>query len=456
MDLSPLIHTFTPSLLTYDTINRYRITSACLTFSYAASFIDDSTIDSLYSSALQMSVWSKLDALLAGEPVNRSENKAVLHHRLRSNDRAVYPDDLGSFNRILHIGIGGSILGPQAMYDALRRFIQPRVPVSFTGNLDPDDINDYLNSMPLADTLFIIVSKSGQTQETQSNLQRLQHAGVDLRSHVIVVTTPGSALDQPDRFLAIHHFNETIGGRYSVTSAVGGVTLSLCFGSSVFDDLLTGAHAIDKTVTIQDPRQNMCLMSALISVWQRQGLGYSSKAIIPYAQALQRFVAHIQQLDCESNGKSVDLHGNRVLHPTGPVIFGEPGTHAQHSFFQLLHQGTDIIPTQFIAFKRSQLPDPVFAQSKLLANVMAQIIALAQSNRPSSLIIADQLTPQVCGALLSFYENQVMFQGFLWNINSFDQPGVELGKRIAHDILTNSNQTYRDIIDAFTGLMDSI
>ncbi|MGM0675352.1 MAG: glucose-6-phosphate isomerase, partial [Spirochaetota bacterium] len=245
------------------------------------------------------------------------------------------------------------------------------------------------------------------------------------------------------------------GGRYSSTSAVGGCVLSLAFGPEVFEEFLAGAHESDRAALEPDIRQNAALLDALIGVYERNVLGYPSTAVLPYSQALSRFPAHLQQLDMESNGKRVTRDGEPVDYSTGPLVFGEPGTNGQHSFYQLLHQGTDIIPLQFVGFRRSQRGEDVefdgsSSQKKLNANLVAQIVAFAMGktdddpnktfagNRPSSLLYGEQLTPRVLGALLSHFENKVMFQGFAWNINSFDQEGVQLGKKLTKEVLGGS------------------
>ena len=252
------------------------------------------------------------------------------------------------------------------------------------------------------------------------------------------------------------------------TSAVGGAVLSLAFGADVFADFLRGAADADKTATEKDLRKNPALLDALIGVYERNVLDMPATAVLPYSQALSRFPAHLQQLDMESNGKSVNRFGKPIAYRTGPVIFGEPGTNGQHSFYQLLHQGTDITPLQFIAFQQSQIGTDVTiesstSQQKLCANVVAQIMAFAcgkddgdpnkyfAGERPSSLIYGTQLTPQALGALLAHFENKVMFQGFAWNVNSFDQEGVQLGKTLAKKVLAHDTD---GALQAFAGLLN--
>ncbi|MBQ1311007.1 MAG: glucose-6-phosphate isomerase, partial [Blautia sp.] len=282
----------------------------------------------------------------------------------------------------------------------------------------------------------------------------LEAAGLDASRHMIAVTSETSPLAKNSGYLAAFFMDDYIGGRYSSTSAVGGAVLSLAFGPEVFAAFLDGAAAEDKLSTNKDILKNPALLDALLGVYERNILGYPSTAVLPYSQALSRFPAHLQQADMESNGKSVNRFGEPVSYVTGPLLFGEPGTNGQHSFYQLLHQGTDIVPLQFIGFKESQCGVDVdiqgsTSQKKLCANVVAQIVAFAcgkedeNSNkyfagqRPSSIIVGRQLTPKAIGALLSHYENKIMFQGFLWNLNSFDQEGVQLGKVLAKRVLAH-------------------
>ncbi|MBR4441762.1 MAG: hypothetical protein IKS52_00645, partial [Clostridia bacterium] len=282
----------------------------------------------------------------------------------------------------------------------------------------------------------------------------LRKAGLDPARHMVAVTSETSPLAKSGDYLAAFFMDDFIGGRYSSTSCVGGVVLSLAFGPEVFARFLAGAAEADKLAANPDMFENAAMLDALIGVYERNVLGYPATAVLPYSQALNRFPAHLQQLDMESNGKSVNRFGEPVNYPTGPVIFGEPGTNGQHSFYQLLHQGTDVVPLQFVGFRSNQAGVDVdiqgsTSQQKLCANVAAQIMAFAcgkkdenpnkafAGGRPSSIIIGDQLTPESLGALLAHFENKVMFQGFCWNINSFDQEGVQLGKVLAKRVLAH-------------------
>ena len=367
------------------------------------------------------------------------------------------------FKTVVQIGIGGSDLGPRALYLALEQYAREsgllKMEARFISNVDPDDANGVLADLDLETTLFILVSKSGTTQETLAN-ERLVKAkmasagirGMDPNKHMIAVTSATSPLAKSSEYAAAFFIDDFIGGRYSSTSAVGGAVLSLAFGPDVFAEILAGAHEADALACNPDIRKNAAMMDALIGVWERNFLMYPSTAVLPYSQALLRFPAHLQQLDMESNGKSVNVDNQRLAYPTGPIVFGEPGTNGQHSFYQLLHQGTDIVPLQFIGFRKAQTGFDVdvegsTSQTKLNANLVAQIVAFAggkedenlnknfEGERPSSLIYGDMLTPKALGALLAHFENKVMFQGLTWNINSFDQEGVQLGKVLTKEVL---------------------
>jgi glucose-6-phosphate isomerase len=270
---------------------------------------------------------------------------------------------------------------------------------------------------------------------------------------MIAVTGAGSPMDDPQKYLASFYMYDYIGGRYSATSMVGGVTLGFVLGYDNFQEILRGAHDMDVTAEKSSIKENLPLLMAMFGIWNHNFLGHATVAVLPYSQALLRFPAHLQQCDMESNGKQVNRYGQPVRWQTGPVVWGEPGTNGQHAFYQLLHQGTEIVPVEFIGFRHSQYQVDIkvkgtTSQQKLIANMLAQSLALAQGrehensnkkfpgNRPSSLLIADRLTPYTMGGLLALYENRIVFQGFCWNINSFDQEGVQLGKILADRILS--------------------
>ena len=478
-----------------------------LDYNYAAKEVDDTVIDALAKLADEAQLVDKFEALYNGEVINTGENRLVLHHLTRGqlgdkvvadgvDKRAFYVEqqekiaDFANkvhageivngagekFTTVVQIGIGGSDLGPRAMYLALENWAKKnglfKMEAKFISNVDPDDAAAVLNSIDVAHSIFVLVSKSGTTLETLTNesfvKDALKNAGLDASKHMIAVTSETSPLAKSDDYLAAFFMDDYIGGRYSSTSAVGGAVLSLAFGPEVFAQFLEGAAAADKSATNKDVRKNAALLDAMIGVYERNILGYPATAVLPYSQALSRFPAHLQQLDMESNGKSVNRFGEPVGYVTGPVIFGEPGTNGQHSFYQLLHQGTDIVPLQFIGFKNSQIGTDVdiqgsTSQQKLCANVAAQIVAFScgkedenrnkefKGGRPSSIIIGEQLTPESLGALLAHFENKVMFQGFVWNINSFDQEGVQLGKVLAKRVLAHETdgalKIYSDLLN---------
>ena len=451
-----------------------------LAYNYAAKQVNEDVLAALVKLAEEAQLSEKFEELYNGAVINTGENRLVLHQLTRGqlgntvtadgvDKRAFYVEQQNriaefankvhageitnaageKFTTVVQIGIGGSDLGPRAMYLALENWAKKngcfKMEAKFISNVYPDDAAAVLNSIDVAHSIFVLVSKSGTTLETLTNesfvKDALKNAGLDASKHMIAVTSETSPLAKSDDYLAAFFMDDYIGGRYSSTSAVGGAVLSLAFGPEVFAAFLEGAAAEDKLSANKDVLQNPEMLDALIGVYERNVLGYPSTAILPYSQALNRFPAHLQQVDMESNGKSV----NR---------FGEPGTNGQHSFYQLLHQGTDIVPLQFVGFRNNQMETDVdiqgsTSQQKLCANVAAQIVAFAcgkadenknknfEGGRPSSIIIGDQVNPKTLGALLAHFENKIMFQGFLWNVNSFDQEGVQLGKVLAKRVLAH-------------------
>lgn len=465
--------------------------AAGLTYNYAAKEVNAQILSVLQELADEAELVAKFKELYEGEVINTGENRKVLHHLLRGqlgadvtyegknlrtfyktqqDNIAAFADKVHSgkitnakgekFDTVVQIGIGGSDLGPRAMYLALEGWARKKgclkMNAKFISNVDPDDGAAVMQSINPAKTLFVLVSKSGTTQETLANelfvKDYLKKAGLDASKHMVAVTSETSPLANNPGYLASFYIDNFIGGRFSSTSAVGGTVMSLAFGADVFAQFLEGAHEADKTATNADIKKNPSMLDALIGVYERNAQGYPSTAILPYSQALNRLPAHLQQADMESNGKQVNRFGEKINYQTGPVLFGEPGTNGQHSFYQLLHQGTDIIPLQFIGFGDSQSGEDVVvdgstSQKKLCANLAAQIVAFAcgksdenpnknfPGGRPSSLIYGKQLTPKTLGALLAHYENKIMFQGFVWNLNSFDQEGVQLGKVLTKKVL---------------------
>lgn len=464
-----------------------------LVYNYAAKNVNEDILKTLQELANEAQLVDKFALLYNGEVVNTGEKRRVLHHLTRGqlgnkviengkdlrefyvkqqnaiadfahkvHNGEIVATDGAKFTTVVQIGIGGSDLGPRAMYIALKNWAKKhntlKMNAEFISNVDPDDATSVLESVDIKHSLFILVSKSGTTLETLTNesfvLDTLKNAGLDPSKQMIAVTSETSPLANNSAYLASFYMDDYIGGRYSSTSAVGGAVLSLSFGPEAFNSFLEGATACDKASTNPDIKHNAAMLDALIGVYERNILNHCATAILPYSQALARFPAHLQQLDMESNGKSVNRYGQNINYATGPIIFGEPGTNGQHSFYQLLHQGMTIVPLQFAGFLENQTGKDVViqgstSQKKLCANLVAQIMAFAcgknddnanksfAGERPSSLIYGKSLTPQSLGALLAHYENKVMFQGFLWNINSFDQEGVQLGKTLAKKVLSH-------------------
>ena len=476
-----------------DRIAKYSIPmGGNLTYNYAAKQVNEHILKTFAELAEEQQLVEKYQELLNGEIINTGEKRMVLHQLTRGqlgqnvmadgvNKREFYLNEVKrisdfandvhsgkilnekgeKYTTVCQIGIGGSDLGPRAMYLALENWAKKngsfKMEANFISNVDPDDAASVCKKLDISKTIFILVSKSGTTLETLTNesfvKEFIKKAGCDASKHMIAVTSETSPLAHNPDYMAAFYMDDYIGGRYSSTSGVGGAVLSLAFGPKVFQEFLDGAAEEDKLSLNKDITKNPALMDALIGVYERNVQEYPATAILPYSQALSRFPAHLQQLDMESNGKSVNRFGEKINYVTGPVIFGEPGTNGQHSFYQLLHQGTDIVPLQFIAFKENQTGDDVVienstSQVKLCANVTAQIVAFAcgkndenpnkkfDGGRPSSLIYGDNLNPKSLGALLAHFENKVMFQGFVWNVNSFDQEGVQLGKVLAKTVLS--------------------
>ncbi|WP_407436110.1 glucose-6-phosphate isomerase [Treponema sp.] len=482
--------------------------AAGLKYNYAAKQVNEQILGVLADLAKEAQLTEKYEALYNGEIINTGEKRMVLHQLTRGqlgkdvtadgkNKRDFYVEqqkkiadfanDVHSgklvnekgekYTTVCQIGIGGSDLGPRAMYLALENWAKAnntfKMEAHFISNVDPDDAAAVVASIDLSKTIFILVSKSGTTLETLTNesfvKDFLNKAGLSASKHMIAVTSETSPLANNPDYMAAFYMDDYIGGRYSSTSAVGGAILSLAFGPQVFADFLDGAGEADATAKNPDLLKNPAMLDALIGIYERNAQEYPSTAILPYSQGLSRFPAHLQQLDMESNGKSVNRDGAPVSYVTGPVIFGEPGTNGQHSFYQLLHQGTNIIPLQFIAFNSNQTEKDVVienstSQKKLCANVVAQIIAFAcgkkdenpnksfAGERPSSLIYGESLNPKTLGALLAHYENKVMFQGFVWNVNSFDQEGVQLGKKLAKAVLSGNTDGALKTFAGFFGL----
>jgi len=485
--------------LTPERIKRYRVSAEGFDLLYFGELVDDRILDGLQRLADQAGLVDQFLLMKQGAVANRiagfdSENRQVLHTACRDlfSDRPLAPEasraakgELEKLSRflkeladgaicnhrgepftdLLQIGIGGSDLGPRALYLALEAYRMPERRVHSVSNVDPDDMAQVLSTLDLSRTLVNVVSKSGTTLETLTNEELARaafaRAGLDPARHFLAVTGQGSPMDDPSRYLRSFYMFDSIGGRYSATSMVGLVMLGFALGLGPVLELLKGANGMDQAAEEPDIRRNPALLMALLGIWNRNFLGMETVAVLPYSQALSRFCAHLQQLDMESNGKSVNRRGEPLSCQSGPVVWGEPGTNGQHAFYQLIHQGTTLVPVEFIGFKECQrgldlVIQGTTSQEKLLANLLAQSLALASGhrdenpnrsfpgNRPNLILLGQRLTPRAMGALLALYEAKVVFQGFAWNINSFDQEGVQLGKRLANRLL-----------DHFAGRRDS-
>lgn len=473
--------------LTPDRITKYCAHGCGYKLFYGTERITDEVMSALQELAQEAKALEKMKKMQAGEVLNfiegyPSENRPVLHTALRdffeapnSGKAAVEAataekvelnhlqkfmqkiDQEGKFTDLISIAIGGSDLGPKALYLSLQHLRKPNRRVHYISNLDPDDIAQVLREVDLTKTLVMVGSKSGTTIETVANEEFVRacfkEAGLKPKEHFISVTGKGSPIDNPKEYLACFHIWDYIGGRFCGTSLFGGIALSFACGYDVYWDLLRGANAMDKLALNPDINQNLPLLLALLAVWNHNFLHYPTLCLVPYSQALWRFSAHIQQVEMESNGKRIDKRGHVVDFDTGSIIWGEPGTSAQHSFYQLIHQGTAVIPMELIGFKESQYgKDHQFQgttnQEKLLSNLFAQTIALAvgqksdnpnkvfPGNRPSCLLLGKRLTAYAMGALFALYEHKVAFEGFIWDINSFDQEGVQLGKVLANKVIS--------------------
>lgn len=498
-------------------VNKYNIkTQSGLSFNFAASPIDDKHLELFKNIVKEGELLEKYSLLLSGEMMNTGEKRLVLHQLLRGNvlskkvvadgeDKEAFYNEQkkrcfdfatkiregkikGStgknFENVVQIGIGGSDLGPRAMCIALGAYaIKNSLDVIkpfFVSNVDPSDAISLVNKIDVEKTLFILVSKSGTTLETLQNNElvsllakdSVKTPGFNFKKHIVAVTSATSPLAKTKDVLDAFYIDDYIGGRYSSTSPVGILIMSIAYGVKCAEDFLKGAHLSDVNAMEKDLLKNISLLDALIGVYERNALNMPSLAVLPYSESLSRFSAHLEQLDMESNGKSVNRDGEKIDYLTGPVIFGESGTNGQHSFYQHLHQSPSVTPLEFIGFKNNSAIKESSASAslakdshiKLNANLIAQIVAFAkgakndnpnknfEGGRPSSLIYADELTPHVLGALLAHFENKIMFQGLIWNLNSFDQEGVQLGKKLTTSILDKS--TTDDSLIAYQSLLN--
>lgn len=431
--------------------------------------IDAATEQLLLQLARECGLEAQRDAMFRGDAINTTEGRAVLHVLLRAPKSATGPSaELAEVHRtldamlayadalrgdaaitdVVNIGIGGSDLGPQMATLALDEFVVPGKRFHFVSNIDGHELAGVLRTLRPESTLFLVASKTFTTIETMTNARSARqwfqaNGGTDVARHFAALTTNVRAAAEfgIDRTFG---FWDWVGGRYSMWSAIG-LPVAIAIGSNGFRSLLAGAHAMDEHFRREPLERNLPVRLALLDVWYRNFHKYTSRSVAPYHSALRRLPAYLQQLEMESNGKRVDRQGKVVPFSTSPVVWGEPGTNGQHAYFQMLHQGTDVIPVEFIAVKQAahRLCEH---QSQLLANVLAQAQALMlgkddpgghkhfPGNRPSTMLLLDRLDPQSFGALIALYEHRVFCAGALWGINSFDQWGVELGKVLAKDI----------------------
>jgi glucose-6-phosphate isomerase len=456
--------------------DRYVVVAGDLRIDYSKQPVDDALMAGLLGAADAAGVLARREAMFAGERINVTEDRAVLHTALRLPDGASLVVDgadvvpgvhavlraMGTFadriradariTDVVNIGIGGSDLGPAMAARALAAFGHPRLRFHFVSNIDGADIQSVLQQVRPDSTLFIVASKTFGTIETLTNARTARAWLVDalgeeaVAEHFVAVSTNATkvaafGIDTANMF----GFWDWVGGRYSVDSAIG-LALMIQIGPDAFGDFLAGFHTIDHHFRTAPPAGNAPLILGMIGALHAGPLGRATKAVLPYAQELARFPAYLQQLDMESNGKRVTLDGAPVAGDTGPIVWGEPGTNGQHAFYQLLHQGTRVVPADFIGLAH---PNHPFQEHHdlLMANLFAQAEALAfgranpdepyrhfPGDRPSTLILAERLTPSVLGQLIALYEHIVFVQGAYWGINSFDQWGVELGKELANRI----------------------
>ena len=467
-----------------------------LLLDYSKNRITDQTMQKLVALAESADLSGAIERMFTGEKINTTEGRAVLHVALRNRSgepilvdgvdvmpgvnavldkMATFSDRVRSggwtghtgkpIRNVVNIGIGGSDLGPVMAYEALKPFSDRRLTVRFVSNVDGTHLAEAVRDLDPAETLFIVASKTFTTQETMTNahsarawlLEKLGD-GSAVAKHFVALSTNASGVAQfgIDAENNMFEFWDWVGGRYSLPSAIG-LPLMIAVGPENFLRMLDGYHAMDRHFRTTPLDRNMPVVLALLGIWYNNFFDAQSHAILPYDQYLSRFAAYFQQGDMESNGKSTTLDGSPVDWQTGPVIWGEPGTNGQHAFYQLLHQGTKLVPADFLGFARSHNPLGDH-HDKLMANLFAQTEALAlgrtaeevraegvaeelvphktfQGNRPTNTIVADMLDPETLGKLIAMYEHKIFVQGVIWNINSYDQMGVELGKVLAKKIL---------------------
>jgi glucose-6-phosphate isomerase len=473
----------------------FALEAASIYLDYSKNRITDETLRLLMELARDSGLRERIDAMFRGEKINVTENRPVLHVALRAprdesivvDGENVVPmvhavlDKMTDFSNrvrsgawtgytgkrmrnIINIGIGGSDLGPSMAYDALKYFSDRSLTVRFVSNVDGNEFVEATRDLDPAETLFIVSSKTFTTLETLTNARSAREWCVRalgsekaVAKHFVAVSTNAEEVEKFGIDTAnMFEFWDWVGGRYSYDSAIG-LSLMIAIGPDRFRELLAGFHAMDEHFRTAPFERNLPVLLGLIGIWYNNFFGAETVAILPYDHYLGRLPAYLQQLDMESNGKHVDLEGRKVDYQTGPIIWGQPGTNGQHAFYQLIHQGTKLIPCDFIGFCRALNPLPPH-HDLLMANFFAQTEALAfgktteevaaegvpafqvphrtfEGNRPTNTILATQLTPETLGKLIALYEHKVFVQGTIWNIDSFDQWGVELGKVLANRII---------------------
>ena len=481
---------------------RFSILNEEMFFDFSKNRINDKTLELLFRLFDECKVEEARDAMFSGEKINETEGRAVLHTALRdlsTRPWIVADEDIkpgiekvrmqmkdfcdtvhsGSWKGysgkpvryVVNIGIGGSDLGPVMVTEALKPYRNKNVQSFFVSNVDGTHISETLKAVDAEETLFIIASKTFTTQETMANAHTAREwflrSGAnekDIEKHFVAVSTNAAAVKQfgiaeDNMFI----FWDWVGGRYSLWSAIG-LSIALSIGYENFEQLLAGAFKADSHFREREPSENIPVIMALLGIWYRNFFGCSSEAILPYDQYMHRFPAYFQQGNMESNGKSVNRNGEPIHYQTGPVIWGEPGTNGQHAFYQLLHQGTDIIPCDFIA--PAQTHNPIVKHHLLLlSNFFAQTEALMigsenedpnrnfPGNRPTNSFLLKKITPYTLGMLIAFYEHKIFVQGVIWNVYSFDQFGVELGKVLAKNILSDLEDATNNTHDSSTNIL---
>jgi glucose-6-phosphate isomerase len=470
------------------------------------NLIDRSTLRMLLELARECGLEARRDAMLAGAPVNLTEGRAVLHTALRvprahdeltaqvlsarermlSFAREVRLTDRSGITDVVHLGIGGSDLGPQMAVQALTNGADSPLRLHFVSSLDAQEIEHVLRALDARRTLFVVASKTFSTQEVLSNLriarEWMRHCGVDEPGRHLVATTASPQAAARHGITRCFEFWDWVGGRYSMWSSIG-LPIALACGVEAFEEMLAGAHEMDGHFASAPLERNLPVLLGLLDLWYRNFHRFTSRSVAPYCNGLRRLPAYLQQLEMESNGKCVDMGGEPLPFGTSPVVWGEPGTNGQHAFFQMLHQGTDVVPVEFIAARRAPGSDEA-AHRMLLANCFAQSQALMlgkrfeearaekaptasasidpdvlarhrsfPGNRPSTTLLIDALTPRALGALVAMYEHRVFTSGALWGINSFDQWGVELGKALCNELLPRLESGDTQGLDASTAAL---